>query len=78
VPVALVDRVRASLGCKVTIVFGQTELHGVVTQSEVDDSPQDQSTTIGRPLPQVEVKIADPATGETVPRGHPGEICARG
>jgi acyl-CoA synthetase (AMP-forming)/AMP-acid ligase II len=78
VPTALVDRVRTSLSCNFTIVFGQTELHGVLTQTEVDDPPENQSTTIGRPLPQVEVKIADPATGETVPIGHPGEICARG
>jgi fatty-acyl-CoA synthase len=78
VPAAMVERVRASLSCKFTIVFGQTELHGVITQTEGRDSPEDQSTTIGRPLPQVEVKIVDPATGETVPLGHPGEICARG
>ncbi|MDT7679695.1 MAG: fatty-acyl-CoA synthase [Pseudonocardiales bacterium] len=78
VPAALVDRVRTSLGCNLTIVFGQTELHGVITQTDVDDPPENQSTTIGRPLPQVEVKIVDPATGETLPRGHPGEICARG
>jgi fatty-acyl-CoA synthase len=78
VPATLVERVRTSLGCNFTIVFGQTELHGVVTQTEVDDSPENQSSTIGRPLPQVEVKIADPVTGETVPLGQPGEICARG
>ena len=78
VPAVLVDRVRAGLGCNVTIVFGQTELHGVITQTELDDSLENQSTTVGRPLPQVEMKVVDPATGETVPRGHAGEICARG
>ncbi|GAA4574637.1 hypothetical protein GCM10023176_42070 [Micromonospora coerulea] len=29
-------------------------------------------------LPHVEVKVVDPATGVTVPRGEPGELCTRG
>ena len=29
-------------------------------------------------LPHLEVKIVDPATGVTVPRGTPGELCTRG
>jgi fatty-acyl-CoA synthase len=33
---------------------------------------------VGTPLPHVEVKIVDPATGQTVPRGTPGEFCTRG
>jgi fatty-acyl-CoA synthase len=33
---------------------------------------------VGTPLPHVEVKIVDPATGLTVPRGEPGEFCTRG
>ena len=28
--------------------------------------------------PHVEIKIVDPATGETVERGEPGEFCTRG
>ncbi|WP_051342577.1 AMP-binding protein [Pseudonocardia spinosispora] len=78
VPAELVRRTRAALGCAVTIVFGQTELHGILTQTSTEDTPEDQSGTIGRPLPHVEVKIVDPATGETLPRGEPGELCARG
>ena len=34
--------------------------------------------TVGRVHPHVEVKIVDPATGATVPRGTPGEQCTRG
>ncbi len=78
VPAALVRRATETFGCQFTIVFGQTELHGVISQTQTGDSPEDQSQTIGRPLPQVEVKIADPATGETMPVGQVGEICARG
>jgi fatty-acyl-CoA synthase len=78
VPAQLVRRTKEQLACDFTIVFGQTELHGVITQTHLDDSPEEQSQTTGRPLPQVEVKVVDPLTGETVPLGAQGEICARG
>ena len=35
-------------------------------------------STVGRVHPHVEVKIVDPETGLTVPRGQPGEFCTRG
>jgi fatty-acyl-CoA synthase len=41
------------------------------------DTPDDKATTIGRPIPQTEVKIVDPR-GETVAPGVVGELCARG
>jgi fatty-acyl-CoA synthase len=78
VPAELVKRAKEAFGCQFSIVFGQTELHGVVSQTLLDDSPDDQSRTIGRPLPLVDVKIIDPDTGATVPIGTRGEICARG
>jgi fatty-acyl-CoA synthase len=33
---------------------------------------------VGRVPPHVEVKVVDPVSGETVPRGEPGEFCTRG
>ncbi|VVE18291.1 AMP-binding protein [Pandoraea nosoerga] len=78
VPAALVRRTIAAFDCKFSILFGQTELNGVITQTGGDDSPEDQSETVGRPLPQMEVKIADPVTGEVLPLDVQGEICARG
>jgi fatty-acyl-CoA synthase len=78
VPADLVTRAKEAFGCQFNIVFGQTELHGVVTQTHLDDSADDQSSTIGRPLPLADVKIADPETGATVPVGTRGEICVRG
>jgi fatty-acyl-CoA synthase len=78
VPAPLVRRVKEAFGCRFSIVFGQTELHGVISQTQPDDPPEDQSETIGRPLPQVEVKIIEPITGEVLPVGERGEICARG
>jgi fatty-acyl-CoA synthase len=78
VPAELVTRAKEAFGCQFSIVFGQTELHGVVTQTHLDDSAEDQSLTIGRPLPLVDVKIIDPESGATVPQGTRGEICVRG
>jgi fatty-acyl-CoA synthase len=78
VPAELVARIKEAFGCQFSIVFGQTELHGVVTQTQLDDSAEDQSRTIGRPLPLIDVKIIDPESGATVPVGTRGEICARG
>jgi fatty-acyl-CoA synthase len=78
VPPELAHRVEQRFGVRFTTVYGQTELSPVVTQTSPDDSPEDKATTAGRPLPQVEVVIRDPVTGETVPTGRPGEICARG
>jgi fatty-acyl-CoA synthase len=74
----LVRRVKDELGCSMSIVCGQTEMHGGTTQTHLDDSPEDQAETIGQPYPHIEVKIADPATGEILPLGMDGEICCRG
>src|SRR6185312_2048223 len=43
-----------------------------------DDEVDKRVTTVGRVHPHVEVKIVDPETGATVPRGTPGEQCTRG
>jgi len=77
-PAALSRRASALLGCEIAIGFGQTEVHGVVTQTSLDDSPEDKAATIGRPLPHMSVRVVDPASGQVVPRGVPGEICTRG
>ncbi|MGK5114641.1 AMP-binding protein [Geodermatophilus sp. CPCC 205506] len=78
VPETLVHRVMERLGCRFSILFGQTEMHGVISQTRLTDSPADQAGTVGQPLPELEVRIVDPATGETLPIGEQGEICCRG
>jgi fatty-acyl-CoA synthase len=78
VPASLVRKTIAVLDCQFSILFGQTESHGVVTQTRVTDTPEDQASTVGQPLPQLEMKIADMVTGEPVPLGDQGEICVRG
>jgi fatty-acyl-CoA synthase len=78
VSAALVRRTKETLGCGFTILFGQTEMHGVISQTRLTDSPDDQADTVGQPVPELEVKIADPDTGAVLATGERGEICARG
>ena len=78
VPPALVGRVEAAFGAPLSIVFAQTEASPVITQTSPQDSAEDRAHTLGRPLPQTEVKITDPASGQTVGPGVTGEVCTRG
>jgi fatty-acyl-CoA synthase len=78
-PVEVMKRVIADMGMtEVTICYGMTETSPVATQSRPEDDLHRRVSTVGTPLPHVEVKIVDPATGLTVPRGEPGEFCTRG
>jgi fatty-acyl-CoA synthase len=63
---------------EVCIAYGMTETSPVSTQTRVDDDLERRTSSIGRVHPHVEIKIIDPATGETVERGQPGELCTRG
>ncbi|NNG34448.1 AMP-binding protein [Nakamurella aerolata] len=62
----------------VAICYGMTETSPVSCQTRSDDDLDRRTATIGRVHPHVEIKIVDPATGETVERGQPGEFCTRG
>jgi fatty-acyl-CoA synthase len=61
-----------------SIAYGMTETSPVSCQTRVDDDLERRTATIGRVHPHVEIKVVDPVTGETVPRGEPGEFCTRG
>jgi fatty-acyl-CoA synthase len=63
---------------EVGIAYGMTETSPVSTQTRVDDDLDRRTSTIGRVHPHVEIQIVDPATGDVVPRGTPGELCTRG
>ncbi len=78
VPPTLVRRVEAALCVPMSILFAQTEASPGIAQTRLDDSPADRAETLGRAHPQVEVAIADPATGQFLPPGAVGEILTRG
>jgi fatty-acyl-CoA synthase len=78
-PVEVMKRVVSEMGMtEVTICYGMTETSPVSTQTGADDDLDRRTSTVGRVHPHIEVKIVDPATGLTVPRGTPGEFCTRG
>lgn len=77
VPPELVRRAGETFGIKVAIGFGQTEASPYLTHTVPDDPHPDWIETVGPPLPQTEIKVVDPATGETLGLGETGEICAR-
>lgn len=63
---------------EVSICYGMTETSPVSTQTRSDDSLERRVSSVGRVGPHLQVKIVDPATGETLPRGEAGEFCTKG
>src|SRR4249919_241633 len=55
-----------------------TETSPVSCQTRADDDLDRRTATIGRAHPHVEIKVIEPVTGLTVPRGEAGEFCTRG
>ena len=58
--------------------FGMTETAGTVCTSELDEPLERRITRLGSPLPGLEVRIVDAATGADAPVGGRGEILVRG
>jgi fatty-acyl-CoA synthase len=78
-PVEVMKQVVDRMGMdEVTICYGMTETSPVSTQTRVTDSLERRVGTVGQVHPHVEVKIVDPVSGLTVPRGEVGELCTRG
>ena len=78
-PVEVMKQVVDRMGMtEVTICYGMTETSPVSTQTRADDTLDRRVSTVGRVHPHVEIKVVDPATGRTLPRGEPGELCTRG
>ena len=78
-PVELMKRVLNEMHIReLVIAYGQTETSPVVTMSDAGDSIEIRVNTVGRAMPQTEIKVMSVATGETLSRGEQGEICVRG
>ncbi|MEU7062324.1 AMP-binding protein [Streptomyces sp. NPDC053429] len=78
-PVEVMKEVIDKMGMtEVSICYGMTETSPVSTQTRADDSIERRVSTVGRVGPHLEVKVVDPSSGRTVPRGEPGELCTRG
>jgi fatty-acyl-CoA synthase len=71
----VVDVMGAS---EITIAYGQTESSPVITQTRTDDPLELRVSTVGRALPETEVRIVSVETGEDCGPGEQGELWTRG
>lgn len=78
VPVELVHQLRDTLRFDVVLTaYGLTEATSVVTSSAPGDDPEDVANSVGRPIDDVEVIVADDG-GNPLPPNTPGEVLVRG
>jgi fatty-acyl-CoA synthase len=63
---------------EITIAYGLTEASPGITMTPRDASVGKRSQTVGVALPELEVKVVDPATGQACSVGERGELCVRG
>ncbi|MBC9955558.1 AMP-binding protein [Yimella sp. cx-51] len=77
-PAELMKKLIAAGIEEMTICYGMTETSPVSTQNRTDDSFEQKVGTVGRVGPHLEIKIVDPVTGQTQPRGRSGEFMTKG
>jgi len=71
-------RAVEALGPVMTVAYGLTETSPAISLSPPEADRRSRTTTVGPPLPGVDVRIVDPATGEDAATGEAGELWARG
>lgn len=72
---ALVDRIRR--WCDVEVGYGLTEAGPTVTMTSRSDAPAVRRSSVGHPLPGVEVAVVDVVTGAMHGREAVGELAVR-
>ncbi|WRP08845.1 AMP-binding protein [Rossellomorea aquimaris] len=78
-PIEVMKGVMDKMGAdEITIAYGQTESSPVITQTRTHDPIELKVETVGKALPNVEVKIVEPGSNREVPHGVQGELCTRG
>ena len=78
-PMEVMKKVVDVMGAsEITIAYGQTESSPVITQTRTDDPLELRVSSVGRKLPDVEVKIVDVDTGQEVEPDEQGDLCTRG
>ena len=78
-PMEVMRKVVKDMGVEdILIGYGQTEASSWISTSRPVDPLELRVSTVGRPVPGAEVKIADLADGAPLPPGEVGEICTRG
>ena len=78
-PEPLMKRVMERMNLhELTIAYGLTEASPGITLTPRHDSIELRTQTVGKALPEVEVRIVDPATGQDCSFGVNGELWCRG
>jgi fatty-acyl-CoA synthase len=78
-PIEVMRKVQSAMHMpEITIGYGMTETSPVSAQTTRTDPVERRVATVGRVHAHVEIKIVDPETGRTLPRGETGEYCTRG
>jgi fatty-acyl-CoA synthase len=78
-PMEVMKKVVDVMGAsEITIAYGQTESSPVITQTRTKDPLELRVSTVGRALPETEVRIVDVDTGEDCGPGEQGELLTRG
>jgi fatty-acyl-CoA synthase len=78
-PISVMEKVMELMHMtEVTICYGLTETSPVMAQTRINDSIEQRTTTVGRAMPEIEVRVVNPETGEEALPGEQGEVCCRG
>lgn len=78
-PVEVMVEVMRDMNMReITIAYGLTEASPVLTQTQRNDPLQKRVESVGKALPEIEVKVVDPETGKELPPNNPGELIAKG
>ena len=78
-PIEVMKSVVNDMGAsEICITYGQTEASPGITMTRTTDPLELRVGTVGRALPNVEVKIVDPESNQELPPGRQGELCTRG
>jgi fatty-acyl-CoA synthase len=78
-PMEVMKKVVDVMGAsEITIAYGQTESSPVITQTRTDDPLELRVSTVGRALPETEVRIVGVDGSEDCDAGEQGELWTRG
>ena len=78
-PIEVMKSVYDKMGIdEICITYGLTEASPAITMTRTNDPIELRVNSVGRAIPDIEVKIFNPETGKDAPSGEQGEICTRG
>ncbi|MFH1142913.1 MAG: AMP-binding protein [Candidatus Eisenbacteria bacterium] len=76
-PIEVMRAAYDRMGANIVIAYGLTEASPVITMTQLDDSFEDRVATVGRALPEQEVRIVDDHR-RPLPGNSTGELAVRG